>query len=56
MPNYEIFGEIYQKFKKRCEMYLSDVIGTSQKYISGCYEINLFLPDNYEIFEDSLFF
>ena len=54
MFNYEIFDVIYKEFKKRCSTYLSDVIGTSQKYECGRYEINLFLCSHYEIDADSL--
>ena len=45
MLNYEILDEIYAKFKKRCETYLTDVICTSQKFTCGRLEKSfIFLP------------
>ena len=52
MFNYEIFDVIYKEFRKSCDANLSDVIGLGQKYVAGCYEINLVLCDKYEINAD----
>ena len=54
MFDYEIFDDIYVKFKRSCKENLSDIIGLNQKYMAGRYEIKLFLDSNYEVRTDSM--
>ena len=54
MFTYEIFDVIFKSFKEFVDGKLKNVIGISQKYMAGRYEVMLFLCSKYDIGMDAM--
>ena len=54
MFTYEMFDVIFKSYKEPVNENLKNVLGTSQKFITGRYEVRLFLCLKYDIDTDSM--